>query len=83
MKKRLRYISFLLILALVFSYRPVLASSIENVTAKVNDTGLVTVSGNISSGKGKVVNVRVTNQFDMVNHADTVISGKNGAFTFT
>jgi hypothetical protein len=40
MKKRLRYISFLLILALVFSYRPVLASSIENVTAKVNDTGL-------------------------------------------
>ena len=70
-------------LVMAIGSHKVLAGQIEKVTANVNDSGQVTIKGNISGGKGKVVNVKVVDDKGILNYADTTISGNNGTFLFT
>lgn len=83
MKKRLKYIFILILLILVSGYHPALAGTVENVTANADKSGKVTISGNISSGQGKIVNVTVTMNESYVVYADSAFSGKNGEYSFT
>lgn len=83
MKKYIKFILFLLLIVLVPTYRTALANTINNVSAVVDDSGRVTISGKVSNEGGKIVNALVMNQNGEVNYANSTTSRKNGAFSFT
>lgn len=82
MKKLIQIIVFFVILLLI-PYSPVLANTINDVNAKMNENKQVTISGTISSGSGHLVSVKVVNPNNEVSYVGSTTSTKKGKFTLT
>jgi hypothetical protein len=82
LKKRFLIVSLLLLAVTLFSCCPVNAAAIQNLSAVIDASGQVTVTGNIDSGPGKNVTICITDP-NAKPYVNQVTSGENGSFIFS
>ncbi len=84
--KKIISITLTIILLILVATSVSYAAGYTYVTASAivdNATGVVTISGNISSGPGQQVTVLVVNPSGGTDYVDQTISGANGSYQFT
>ena len=78
MKRKVVFLCFILLL---FSMAVAAsAEELSSVSATVNSEGLVTISGKISEGAGRMVNIMVHDPNGSLNYMNTCLSGNDGLF---
>ena len=79
-----KWISFFILLLLLLIHSSVAyAGSISNLSAAVDSSGKVVVSGAVSTGAGHAVNIMINNPNGDIDYIDSIVSGSQGSFTFS
>ncbi len=76
----------IVILSLLFIMIPIASFASESITISVsvdNATGIVTMSGKISSGQGKMVTIKVVNPLGAIDYIDQTTSSADGHYEFS
>jgi len=76
----------IVILSMLFITMPTTSFAAEPITVSVsvnNATGIVTITGKISSGQGRIVTVKVINPYGSLDYLDQITSGANGQYAFS